>query len=251
MAKKKRKREMPTKPQQPKKLARSPLDVGDRVRVKDGVVDPDDENQRIGGWTGTIIDIDESSDPVLILLEWDASTLTELMGKQALERAEREGLQGERMWLHLTEVERLDPTKATEPPQPVNRALKPRGRYDVPMTDEEIRVTHLFGLPESAGPPAVTYEALEVYHDYLCAHVRFPFYGEYSRETAPLRNTSDYLKVTGLADVDDWDAFYGLLCEARQGRRHIVVPLAEVEVDSQDPNHQLIEDYRVWFWNYR
>ena len=62
------------------------------MRVKDGVVDPDYADQHVGGWTGTIIDIDESSDPPLVLLAWDASTLTELMGSQALERAEREGL---------------------------------------------------------------------------------------------------------------------------------------------------------------
>ena len=221
------------------------------MRVKDGVVDPDYAGQRVGGWTGTIIDMDESSDPPLVLLAWDASTLTELMGSQALERAEREGLQGECMWLHRTEVERLDPAKGTQPPPLVNRALKPRERYNVPLTDKEIRVARLFGLPESAGPPAVTYEALELYHEYLCAHVRFPFYGEYSRETGPLQQTSDYIKVIGLADEDDCDEFYGLLCEARQGRRHVVVPLAEVEVESENPNHQLIEDYRVWFWNYR
>lgn len=251
MPKKKRQRDRPAKPHQSTKPAGSPLNVGDRVRVKDGVVDPDYADLCIGGWTGKIRDIDTSSDPPLILLEWDVRTLTELIGRQALERAGREGLQGDRLWLHLTEVERLDLAQGTEPPQPLNRALKPRERYDVPLIDEEIRVTRLFGLPESAGPPAVTCEALEVYHEYLCAHVRFPFYGEYSRETAPLQKTSDYIKVTGLADVDDCDEFYGLLCEARGGRRHIVVPLAEVEVDSEHPNHQLIHDYLVWFWNYR
>jgi hypothetical protein len=221
------------------------------VRVKDGVLDPDYEGQSIGGWTGTIIDIDDSSDPSLILLEWEARTLTELIGKKALERAEREGLQGDGMWLYLTDVEQLDPTQGTEPPQPMNRAPKPKKRHDVPLTAEEIRVTRLFGLPASAGPPAVDDATLEVYHDYLCAHMRFPFMGEYSRETAPLHQVSEYIKVTGLEDVDDCDEFYGILCKGRRGRRHVVVPLAEVEVDTDDPNRQLIDDYQVWFWNYR
>jgi hypothetical protein len=251
MAQKKRRKDMPTKPHRSRKPARSPLSIGDRVRVKDGVLDPDYEGQSIGGWAGTIIDMDDSSDPPLILLEWEARTLSELIGRKALERAERDGLQSDGMWLYLTDVERLDPTQGTEPPQPVNRAPKPRARYAVPLTDEEIRVTRLFGLPEPAGPPPVDNATLEVYHGYLCTRMRFPFVGEYSLETAPLEHVSEYVKVTGLADVDDCDEFYGLLCEGRWGRRQVVVPLAEVEVDTDDPNRQLIDDYQVWFWNYR
>jgi hypothetical protein len=56
MAQKKRRKDMPAKPHRSRKPARSPLNIGERVRVKDGVLDPDYEGQSIGGWTGTIID---------------------------------------------------------------------------------------------------------------------------------------------------------------------------------------------------
>jgi hypothetical protein len=44
---------------------------------------------------------------------------------------------------------------------------------------------------------------------------------------------------------------YGLFCEARQGRRHVELPLGEVEVKKGDPNRRPVEDYSYWFWNWR
>ena len=45
--------------------------------------------------------------------------------------------------------------------------------------------------------------------------------------------------------------FYGLFVTGREGRRKIVVPLAEVEVNEEGENILLVEDYNTWFWNYR
>jgi hypothetical protein len=45
--------------------------------------------QCLGGWTGTITDIDMDSDPPLALIAWDKKTLTELIGVEVLARASR------------------------------------------------------------------------------------------------------------------------------------------------------------------
>jgi hypothetical protein len=251
MAKKKR---TSKKRRQQKRPSRPVLKVGDAVRIKNGVMDPDYEEQCIGGWTGTITDIDMDSDPPLALITWDKKTLTELIGMEVLARASRQGLDANVIWLELTEVERVDLAQSTQPPQPAKLGAQLREGHGEPITEvdeADMRIARLFGLPEDEEPPEVTEETLEVYYEHLRTRLRFPFDGEYTRETGPLQDTSYAITVTGLADVEDGDEFYGLLCEGRQGRRRVVVPLAEIDVDSDTPNFQLIDDYRVWFWNNR
>jgi hypothetical protein len=242
------------KRQQQKRPARPLLKVGDAVRVKDGVMDPDYEEQCLGGWTGTIMDIDRDSDPPLVLIAWDKKTLTELIGVEVLARASQQNLDAKVIWLALTEVERADLAQSTQLPQPAKLGAQLRAGHGEPATEvdeADRRIARLFGLAEDEEPPEVTEETLEVYYEHLRTCLRFPFDGEYTRETGPLQDTAYAITVTGLADVEDGDAFYGLLCEGRQGRRHVVVPLAEVDVDSDTLNFQLIDDYQTWFWNNR
>lgn len=247
----KKKRRTAKKQQQRKRLAHPVLKVDDAVRVKDGIMDPDYEEQCIGGWTGAISDIDRSTNPPLVLITWDEKTLTELIGAEVLARADRHGLRGDCMWLGLTDIERLDLVQSTQPPQPARLDARLHEGQGEPVEEVDLRIAQIFGLSESEELPDVTEAALESYHQYLCTHLRFPFDGEYTRETGPLQDTSYLINVTGLVDMEDCDEFYGLLCEGRQSRRRVVVPLAEIEVGSEDSNFQLIDDYRGWFWNYR
>ena len=46
--------------------------------------------------------------------------------------------------------------------------------------------------------------------------------------------------------------FYGLFVRGNQERRLIEIPIATIEeVKEAGTNKQLIEDYCMWFWNYR
>ncbi len=81
----------------------------------------------------------------------------------------------------------------------------------------------------------------------------FLFEAEYSKETGPLEDTYYDIKVTGISDLDessDGD-FYGLFCYGKQGRRKVVVPLAEIDVKEKSDNERFVEDHKMWFWNYR
>lgn len=208
-------------------------------------MDPDYEDQCIGGWSGTISEIDRNSDPPMILIAWDHKTLTELIGEEVLARADRLGLDGEFMWLEFSDIERADQAQGTQPPQPAKLGARLREGHGEPLSEDEVRVARIFGLPEDEELPEVTEETLEVYHQYLSSRLRFPFDGEYTRETGPLEDTSYDIRVTGLVDEEDCEEFYGLLCEGREGRRRVVVPLAEIDVDSGTSNFQLIDDYQT------
>jgi hypothetical protein len=97
--------------------------------------------------------------------------------------------------------------------------------------------------------PIVSYETLKVYHAFLMQKLKCPFDAEYDRETGPLNITKYQLKVYGLeSDVDE---FYGILCFGKQQRCHVVVPLEELIVSSNDTNNEFVQDYSIWFANYR
>ena len=119
--------------------------------------------------------------------------------------------------------------------------------------DDEKRVAHILEVKEGENLPDVSEKTLKVYYRYLSKNLSFPFDAEYSQETGPLEDIYYDIKVIGLLDIDECSdlEFYGLFYEGKQGRRKIIIPLAEVEVKQKGRNQQIIEDYRMWFWNYR
>jgi len=121
------------------------------------------------------------------------------------------------------------------------------------LSDDEKRVAQILGVEEGEELPDVSEDTLELYHSYLSENLSFPFDAEYSEETGPLEDTHYDFKATGLLDLDECPdiEFYGLFCQGKQGRRKIIIPLAEVEVKQAGTNQQLVEDYKMWFWNYR
>jgi hypothetical protein len=91
--------------------ARPRLTLGDVVRVKDGVMDPDYDGYSIGGWRGEIIAFETWEQTPMALIEWDASTQRDRIDPEVRSRAASQGLSVSEMWLHLSEVERVEGVK--------------------------------------------------------------------------------------------------------------------------------------------
>ena len=103
--KKKRKSSKPRKPSVPPKF-----NVGDRVRVKYGVADPDFSDIPLGGWAGTITEVDRRGRMPLFLVEWDQYTLDH-MHPVFRKRCDRDGLEETTSWLGCEVQHRADPKK--------------------------------------------------------------------------------------------------------------------------------------------
>ena len=86
-----------------KKMHTVPFDVGDSVRVKDGVTDPDNPEWNIERWQGRIIEITGEMPP-LILVAWDSITLKN-MPASIIEACEVEGLDWSQFYLLPSDVE--------------------------------------------------------------------------------------------------------------------------------------------------
>src|SRR5262249_36952463 len=78
------------------KKARTPARFapGAQVRVKPGTTDPDFPDIPLGGWAGTIQEVDQRSVPTTYLIGWDRRTLDELDGKATRCAGDAAGRQG-------------------------------------------------------------------------------------------------------------------------------------------------------------
>ncbi len=131
-------------------------------------------------------------------------------------------------------------------------ARKAAGSGPVTADDPEVRIRAILGVAVDEPMPAVRLEALRKYHDHLTAKLTFPFEGRLAGPIGPHRDTRSQLRVIRLLDVDDYcpDEMYGLICKAEQNGERIELPLDRIDLPDDNPNRQLLEDYRYWMRNW-
>jgi len=210
--------------------------IGAKVRVKSGVRDPDFPDIPLGGWAGTIQEVERAKGEVTYLIAWDRATLRG-MHPIYKKRCERDGLELESMWLG---DEDLEPGDCTRVPieQPTSIVTKPLSEKD---QDDRVRIA--LGLTHDDPLPDVSRKTLLAYHRYLAANLKFPFRA---------RSDADGMSLTvhRLFDPKEYDPDEedGLLCEARDREGAFTVPLSEL--DDAVGNRKLVRDYGYWFHNY-
>ena len=118
MARRKRRKTKKSRSQSP--AARPRLTLGDVVRVKDGVMDPDYDGYCIGGWSGEIIALDTWEQTPMVLIAWDATTQRDRIAPEVRRRATSQGLSVSQMcnWLRV-----LDTTERSQVDQRVRHQL--------------------------------------------------------------------------------------------------------------------------------
>ena len=113
--------------------------------------------------------------------------------------------------------------------------------------DEERRVADILGVKEGKTLPGVSRQTLRAYHAYLTANLALPL----KAKVEDLDGDVTIQSLFALNECPDL-TFYGLFVRGYLGRRLIEIPIAEIEeVKGAGKNKQLIEDYCMWFWNYR
>ena len=218
--------------------------VGDSVRVKTGVTDPDFPDIPFGGWLGDIAEVEEG-DPSTYLIQLSERTLNSIHPVYR-NRCERDGLELEQIWLLEEDLE-TDDGVPTEIEQPTSISTEP-----LSMDDQDDRIRAIFGLTSNDPLPDVDDESLLTYYQYLIANLTFPFKADYMKETGPFSRRTKQVTVEGLGDPDDpfIDDTYGLFCSARKEKRSVDLALGELEVKRGQPNEQLVDDYAYWFCNW-
>ena len=227
---------------QSKPLAAPKFSVGTIVRVKPGTVDGDYSDMPIGGWTGTIQEVDQESRPQLYLVQWNQDTLDQ-MHPVYRKRCQRDDLEMKNMWLDEDELE-LDTGEAAKIEQPTNLVSR-----SLSKDDQDDRIRAIFGLTSDDPLPDVNDENLRKYHRYLATHLSFPFQAKYRVATGPFQETTILVTVMGLSDPDQCDEEEGIVCEAVEEGEPVDLVLSELESTVNIHNRQLMEDYAYWFHN--
>src|SRR5215212_3200167 len=122
--------------------------VGDKVRVRPGVKDPDFPDMTLGGWTGTVTEIIEHEGQINCVFQLDERTLASLHPIYK-RRSEIDGLDYEFMGLGQEDIELDDgvPVPIEQPTAIVARPLK--------RNDQDDRVRMVFGLTHDDFLPGV------------------------------------------------------------------------------------------------
>lgn len=236
------------KPRRPGRRNRPTLpprfSIGTAVRVRNGVADADFPDIPLGGWTGHVREVDRRANPPLYLIAWTQDTLDHVHPIYR-KRCERDGLEIEYCWLSEQDIEESagPPVPMEQPTRIVTHPLQP--------DDPDDRIRAALGLTSDDPIAEVEESTLRTYHAYLARQLALPFPALWHEPSGPLEAAPRRLTVTALLDLEEGDEEEGLRIAAFDGTDELVVPLAEVEVDSRGPNRQLVEDYSSWFWNWR
>ncbi len=210
--------------------------VGNRVRVKYGVIVPDFPDIPLGGWTGTVTEVEQTDDQITYEIKWNKRTLNG-MHPVYRKRCERDGFEMESMWLGEEDLEPDDgtPVSMEQPTQIKTLPLSEK--------DQDDRVRMALGLTHDDPLPEVSLKTLLAYYRYLAASLKFPF-------KARFESDGTTLTVNRLFDPKEYelDEEEGLLCEARDREQSFPVPL--FELDDAVGNRKLVGDYGYWFWNW-
>lgn len=217
--------------------------VGHHVQVKLGTTDPDFPDIPLGGWAGTILAVNQRSNPPTYLIEWNRHTLDH-MHPVYRKRCERDGLELESMWLGENDIEPVNGGPVVIE-QPTSIVTRPLSKHD---SDDRIRA--IFDLTSDDPLPAANVENVRRYGSYLGSQLSFPFQASYTVEIGPFEEAKYLITVLGLLDGDDCDEEEGVLCKAEQHGESFELPLADIEIPNHPHNRQLVEDYSYWFGNW-
>ena len=215
--------------------------IGQTVKVKIGVLCPDDSEFNLSGWTGRIIDLVEDEEPT-IGIEFDSITLKD-MPEKFIKKSEQEGLDWYRIYLDVNDVKRTKSRDKEQEAKIVRNEIKERFEW-IGIGSEGELIQSVINSAESFKE----WDALKAWEKYLEKNLQFPFetfIHEYQGK-GPL-NEGDKLKVFGIELVDD---HYGIIVACRKERKRYDFPLVDLKVtEKKSINSNIIEAYRTWFAN--
>ena len=248
----KKKKKKPARPRQVIPFSPRPAGQGTQpffepgapVRVKAGVRDPDFPEIDLGGWTGTVLDVNSDSIPQNVHLLWTEGTI-ERLEPAWIERCEMEGLDFTSIWLAETDLE-VDTTRPVQDQrnfQTAGRLLPRPGGLD----EQERRISSALGVPAGAEIPLVSGSSLLDYQRYLASRLTFPLpcrdlVGEEEAE-------AERVSLVGLLPFTG-EVRAGLVAEIRRGDEPDFVPLSTLSVEGPPEAHRIVEDYAFWFWSH-
>ena len=225
-------------------MKKNDMKIDDSVKVKNGILCPDQEDLSIGGWQGRISEITEDDDGNMIVrIEWDAITL-ENMPYYYIDQCDEEDLDYSAMYLGTEEVELTKPRdKKEDVAEMIDKIYKTRAWGW--LGEEGKRIQKVLAYVDEDDEM----EALEAWENYLEKTLSFPFDAIITggQDKGQLK-TGDKVSVKKISLVEE---FHGIIVELNRGHYKYDHPLCDMEVINHgSSNYQPLNDYCIWSGNH-
>jgi hypothetical protein len=219
-------------------------DIGDPVKVREGVMDPQFENLNIGGWQGRVYSPPaegEDGDGIVVGIKWDSITLRE-MPANIIEECNVEGYD----WtINYLSIDELEPAIARDTEE------------DVEEAEEELSIKYKWATLGDQGKriqkiledvdPGDDMGAYEAWADYLEEKLTFPFDAKVIESDMGTVRVGTEVEVLAFNEIDQ---IYGILVDVKDNRTTFQLPLCDlVAEDETSPSYQPSRDYVVWYAN--
>ena len=223
----------------------SPIKIGDNVKVKEGVKDPDDEEYSIAGWQGWVVEVydedlsEDNKENLQFMLAWDSVTLKNIPRTRLIE-LEREGYDWTMMCLDINDVDIATPRDKMEDAEAVSEVLSD-DIYWEGMGEEGEQIAQILGNALTGS------EAYQAWETYLKKELIFPFDAEhYSEESSVIPNDAK-IKVLKLGNIDQ---DYGISVVVSFKNVTHQVALSDLDIKNEkSPNFKALDLYSTWFTN--
>jgi len=221
------------------------MKIGDSVKVKDGIKDPDSEDIEISDWQGRVVEIDKKADHngnIMVTIEWDSLTLEQIPVK-FFQQSVVEGLDWKTMDLYESDLAK---TSARDKKSDVKNTqdLLFEKYYWYSVGEEGRRISDvLAGLN-----PKDEIKCFQAWDKYLEKELSFPIQAVVAESADDwIIKCGDKVQIKSLSEIVDT---YGIIAAVRLNGKSFEYPLCDLEaLDKKTKDHQLIQDYCVWFAN--
>ncbi len=217
------------------------LKVGDCVRVKDGLTDPDFDMD-ISGWQGRITTVDEYEEETIVAVQWDSITLQN-MPAALVEQCDEEGFN----WSEISlTVDDLELASCRDDPHEVDHMIHKMSKHIefAQLGGRGERIKKVIGSIDEEN----YVDALDAWSSYLQQTLVFPIpakIDEFEEEFPFPRGES--VSISHISGVDD---YYGILARMDHNGTMVDFPLCDLAaLDKKSKNYEAVKDYRVWFAN--
>lgn len=133
--------------------------IGDSVKVRDGIMCPDNDSVCIVGWQGRIFEIDD-----VVGIRWDSITLKQLPLDYIREN-EKKGLDWSEIYLSADEIETASPRDSEETVDQVREEMESTSFW-LGEGEEGQRILQVIAKAE---------DEVEAWNDHLAKVLHFPF----------------------------------------------------------------------------
>jgi hypothetical protein len=211
--------------------------VGDSVKIKQGVKDPDFDAD-LSGWQGTIV---ERIDAKHVCIEWDSDTLGKIPHGQ-IRTCERKGWSWRVIHLELSDVEKASRRDTQEQ---VNKAIEKLEEqfYWAHLGERGDRISTVLAdilFSDEVG-------ALNAWKNHLKSVMTFPLKAVVTEVqlTGPLQS-GDLVTIHSFMEGSS----RGLYVAVETGGDQFYFPLSDLEIHNRESAYfSPVEDYVFWFSN--